>query len=1015
MKRNLLSLLLSFIVTCAFAQGGMKIKGHVVDKETREAMIGVTIVLQSSASVGTVTDMDGAFEITVPNANESLKISSIGYKSVVIRAMQNMIVELSPDTEVLDEVVVVGYGIMKKSDLTGSVTSIKSDDLNTIVSPNVQSSMAGRAAGVQVISSGSVDGDVKVRVRGIGTINNSDPLYVVDGFPTSDISYLASTDIASMEILKDASATAIYGSRGANGVILITTNKGADRPTKVSVNVYGGISQISKTLDVLDAATYSKARLEAYEGLAMDESERSILNYAIETNQKGTDWQKEVLRTGTVQNYNVNVVGGSKKVKYNLSTTYNSNEGVLKNAFVDKFFVRLNTEYQLTKAVQFGSDISFVDIQSSMSDLGNMYAATLMVAARSAPVSPVYDQYGNWQANMSRDSNPARKSDHSKYDKYGTKHFVGNFYLNANLWKGLSFKSTFGVDYSFRKQNNYIPTYYVSPQEAITTSQLTEYRNNNLDWVWSNVLTYNFKLADIHRFTAMIGTEATYNSFDGIEAVAYDVAENEDMRYISAAKSNDYKANSSQGSSSIFSTFLRLNYSLKDRYLLTATVRSDVSSRFAKENRRGIFPSVALGWNMKEEGFMKDVDFISQLKLRAGWGTVGNQSSTGIGDYLSTIANGKKYVLGGQVFEGRIPEYLSNPQLKWEVAEQYNVGVDFGLWNNKLNFVLDYFVKNTKDMIVRSPIPDYMGAMPPVANVGSMRNKGFEITINHNNTIGQVKYDVGLNLSFIDNEVTSLGRSSPIYKEVFDRLPSTSKTEVGHALASYWGYQTDGVFNTQEELDGYTHINADGTVTKIQPSAGLGDVKYIDRNGDGEINEKDMTYLGNYIPTFSGGFNLGLEYKNFTFSLFADFCYGNEIANMNLFHMNSPLMGANILQSYYDNRWTPETPENNQPRLTASTQSGQNTLFSDRYIEDGSYLRIRNIQLGYNFPKSLLKSIHLDALRVYVSADNLFTFTKYSGFTPEITDQYGDPLTAGSDIGASPLPRTMTVGLNLTF
>ena len=412
---------------------------------------------------------------------------------------------------------------------------------------------------------------------------------------------------------------------------------------------------------------------------------------------------------------------------------------------------------------------------------------------------------------------------------------------------------------------------------------------------------------------------------------------------------------------------------------------------------------------------MKDVDFISQLKLRAGWGTVGNQSSTGIGDYLSTIANGKKYVLGGQVFEGRIPEYLSNPQLKWEVAEQYNVGVDFGLWNNKLNFVLDYFVKNTKDMIVRSPIPDYMGAMPPVANVGSMRNKGFEITINHNNTIGQVKYDVGLNLSFIDNEVTSLGRSSPIYKEVFDRLPSTSKTEVGHALASYWGYQTDGVFNTQEELDGYTHINADGTVTKIQPSAGLGDVKYIDRNGDGEINEKDMTYLGNYIPTFSGGFNLGLEYKNFTFSLFADFCYGNEIANMNLFHMNSPLMGANILQSYYDNRWTPETPENNQPRLTASTQSGQNTLFSDRYIEDGSYLRIRNIQLGYNFPKSLLKSIHLDALRVYVSADNLFTFTKYSGFTPEITDQYGDPLTAGSDIGASPLPRTMTVGLNLTF
>ena len=287
MKKFLLSILLSLFVTCVFAQGGMKIKGHVVDKETREPLIGVTVVLQSSTSVGTVTDMDGAFEITVPDSNESLKISSIGYKTVTVRVEQNLMVELLPDTEVLDEVVVVGYGTMKKSDLTGSVTSIKSEDLNAIVAPNIQSSMAGRAAGVQVISSGSVDGDVKVRVRGIGTINNSDPLYVVDGFPTSDISYLASTDIASMEILKDASATAIYGSRGANGVILITTNKGADKPTKVNVNIYGGISQITKTLDVLDAPTYAKARLEAYEGMAMDESERTILNYAIESNQKG--------------------------------------------------------------------------------------------------------------------------------------------------------------------------------------------------------------------------------------------------------------------------------------------------------------------------------------------------------------------------------------------------------------------------------------------------------------------------------------------------------------------------------------------------------------------------------------------------------------------------------------------------------------------------------------------------------------------------------------------------------
>lgn len=1015
MKKVFLFFLLSFLITDVFAQEGIKVRGHVIDKETKEDLIGVTVVLQNNSSVGTITDVSGNFEIVVPNLKEQLKISFIGYKSQILKAENDMLIELASDTEMLDEVVVVGYGTMKKSDLTGSVSSIKSEDLNVIVTPNLQSAMAGRAAGVQVTSSGSVDGSVKVRVRGVGTINNSDPLYVVDGFPTSDISYLAPTDIASMEILKDASATAIYGSRGANGVILITTNKGTDSPTKVNVNIYGGFSNISKTLDVLDAADYAKARIEAYSGMTIDPAELAILNYAIDTNSKGTDWQKEVLRTGAVQNYNLNIVGGSDKVKYNLSTTYSSNEGVLKNDFVDKIYIRLNTEYKLFKGVHLGTDMSFVDTKSSMSDLSNMYGATLMLAARSAPVSPVYDQYGNYQANMSLDSNPVRKSDHSKYDSYGQDHLVGNFYLNADLWKGLSFRSTFGIDYSWYKQRNYIPTYYVSPQEAITTSQLTEYRNNNLDWVWSNVLTYDFNITDAHHFTAMVGTEATYNRYDGISAIAYDVAENADMRYISAAKSNDYTADSSQGSSSIFSAFFRLNYSFMNKYLLTATIRSDASSRFAKENRVGYFPSVALGWNMKEEGFLKDVNVLSQLKIRAGWGTVGNQSSTGIGDYLSTIANGKKYVLGGQAIEGRIPEYLSNPNLKWEVAEQVNVGLDLGLWNNKLNFVLDYFIKNTNDMIVRSPIPAYMGALAPLANVGSMRNKGFEFTVNHNNQIGEVKYNVGLNLSFIKNEITSLGQSTPIYTTLFDRLPSTSKTEVGHPIASYWGYQTDGVFNTQEELDAYVYTNEDGSVTKIQPTAELGDVKYVDRNGDGAIDEKDQTYLGNYIPDVSGGFNFGVEYKNFTLSFLADFVLGNEIANMNLFHLQSPLMGANILQSYYDNRWTPETPDNNQPRLTASTQSSQNVLFSDRYIEDGSYLRIRNIQFGYNFPKSILKKMYLNALRLYVSVDNLYTFTNYSGYTPEIPDQYDNPLAAGSDVGASPLPRTITFGMNLTF
>ncbi|MDU1890390.1 MAG: TonB-dependent receptor [Dysgonomonas sp.] len=1017
MKKITLLILLFTSFALGFAQSGVVIKGRVIDKETQETLIGVAVVLESSSSTGTITDVNGNFEITVPASQSLLVFSYVGFKTETIEARNNMVVELEPNPQGLDEVVVIGYGSMKKSDLTGSVSSIKSKDLNVISSANVQASMAGRAAGVQVISSGSVDGAVKVRVRGIGTINNSDPLYVVDGFSTNDISYLAPSDIQSMEILKDASATAVYGSRGANGVILITTNKGVNQPTRVNVNSYFGMSTIAKKLDVLDAATYARARTEAYDqgGMSMEPNDLAIIDYAIANNSKGTDWQKEVLRTAVVQNYNVNVVGGSEKTKYNLSATYNSNEGVLKNAFVDKLIIRLSTDYQLYKNVKFGSDISFVDYKTSMSDLSNMYAATLMVAARSAPVSSVYDQYGNWQSNMSRDSNPARKSDHTKYDKKHGNQFVGNFYLNIDILKGLSFKSTFGAAYSNTKQNNYIPTYYVSPQESITTSQLTEYRNSNINWIWSNVATYNLELNKVHKFNAMVGTEATYDKYDGINATAYDVAENTDMRYLSAAKSSQYMAGSSQGSSSIFSTFVRLNYSYNSKYLLTATLRSDVSSRFAKENRQGVFPSVSLGWNIKEEEFLKEISFISQAKLRAGWGMVGNQSSTGIGDYLSTIANGKRYVLGGQVYEGRIPEYLSNSQLKWEVAKQTNVGLDLGFFNSKLTLSADYFIKDTKDMIVRAPIPDYVGALAPLANVGSMRNKGFEFTINHNNEIDKVKYNVGLNMSFIKNEVTSLGRSGAIFATLFDRLPSTSKTEVGHPIASYWGYETDGIFHTQEELDAYTYTDKDGNVKPIQPTAEVGDVKYVDRDGNGSIDAEDQTYLGDYIPTFTGGLNLGIEYKDFTFSLFTDFSYGGKIANMNLFHMKSPLMGANILQSYYDNRWTPETPYNSEPRLTTSSQSGQNTLFSDRYIEDGSFLRIRNVQLGYYLPKNLLQKVKIESLKVYVSADNLHTFTKYSGYNPEITDQWGNPLTAGSDVGSTPLPRTLSVGFNLIF
>lgn len=1017
MKKLFVLTLLLCSVGALFAQG-IKVKGRVIDKETKEGLIGASVVLQSNSTVGVVTDLDGNFELSVPGTTSKLNVSYIGYTSVIVPAKDNQVIEMGSDALGLDEVVVVGYGTMKKSDLTGSVTSVKGSDLSVLSTANIATALAGRAPGVQVISSGSVDGAVKVRIRGVGTINNSDPLYVVDGFPTSDISYIAPTDIESMEVLKDASASAIYGSRGANGVIMITTKKGANMPTKVSANLYVGVRTASKKMDVLNASEYANARMEAYSnaGSIMDANERALLEFAALHNSKGTDWQEEVLRTGVVQNYNVSVVGGSEKSKYNLSTTYSSEDGILKNSYVDKLFVRFSNEYRFNQYFKFGTDIAYTNYEMSNTDLSNMYGSALTLASRAAPVSPVYNQFGNWQNNMTMDNNGVRVNEMEKYKEKSGNKFVGNFFLNIDIYKGLSFKSTFGIDYSISKYAFYQPVFFVSQQEKNDRSSLQENRYNNLGWVWSNVLNYNLDINKDHRLNAMLGTEATYSSNDMLQATAFDVLENEDMRYISAAKSNDYTATSTQDRSSIFSAFLRLNYSYKNRYLLTTTVRSDASSRFSKDNRVGIFPSLSAGWNIREENFMQNVSFLSQMKLRAGWGQVGNQSSAGIGDYLSRISNGLKYVLGGIVYEGRIPTDLSNPNLRWEVAEQYNVGVDMGFFNGKLAVNADYFVKETKDMIVRVPVPDYFGAGEPLDNVGNMRNRGFEFTVSHTNNIGDLGYNVALNMSFIRNKVTSLGRSGAINETVYEqRLSNTSRTEVGREIAYYYGYKTDGIFNTEEELKAYTYTDANGVVKPVQPNAQVGDVKFTDLNNNGKIDEGDLTYLGSYMPDFTGGLNLGLTYKGFDFSLFADFTFGNEIANMTTYDLQSSLVDKNILKSYYDNRWTKDTPYNNQPRLTTSGAYKENAQFSDRYIEDGSFLRIRNVQLGYTFPSNWMKKIKVDKARVYFSMDNLVTFTNYSGYNPEISDQWGKVLAAGCDVGGTPLPRTFTVGLNVNF
>lgn len=1008
MRKTLILFFASLLSAISVFAQDSRIKGRVVDKETSEPLIGVTITLESSKSVGTITDLDGYFVINA-RAGSKLIISYVGYNELIVEAINGMEISLQAKTSILDEVVVVGYGTMKKSDLTGALSSVKGSDLTVLSGTNVASALGGRAAGLQVVSSGAVDGSVKVRVRGVGTINNSDPLYVVDGFPSGDISYIAPTDIESIEVLKDASATAIYGSRGANGVIMVTTKKGSKQKTTTTYSGVFGARSVSKYLDLLDAKEYASAIFEANAatGEKLTTEREALLMYALNNNKKGTDWQRELTRTGTVQSHNLSVLGGTEAMRYNLSGTYSMEEGTLKNSFVDKLFLKFNTDYNFSERLTFGADISFIDYIMSASELGNLYGASQALAIRANPASPIFDQDGNWEDIGG--ANPARVNEFEKYRKRKGNKLVGNFYLNIDLGKGLSFRSTFGSDYNFGTYRSYTPVYYVSQTERSDESSLYEDRSSGFSWSNSNVLNYQFLLHNHHQFNVMLGQEWSHSKWSSINATAYDVAENEDMRYFSAAKGTlSPTPGSAQGISRLLSYFARLNYSYDNKYLLTATIRRDGTSRFEKDYRVGYFPSVSLGWNAKEEPFMESIDVINQLKLRTGWGEVGNQSSTGLYDYLPLISNNIKYVLGDEVYEGRLPTRAPSIGLQWEVARQFNIGADLAFFNSKLTLNLDYYTKDTEKMIVTEPVPVFLGASSPMANVGTMNNKGFEITTSYENRISDFTYRAGFNISFLSNKVTSLGKSGALDRTSFDRLGVTSRTEVGHQVAYYWGYKTDGIFNNQEELDAHKHNGQ-----PIQPTAQLGDVKYIDYNKDGKIDDEDKIDLGSYIPDFTGGFNLGGEYKNFFLSVFADFVYGNKIANLNVYELRSGKYSTNILRDYYENRWTPETPNNNEQRLTSDP--GDNTRFSDRYIENGSFLRIRNLQFGYNLPVSLLQKAFLKETKIYLSIDNLATFTKYSGFNPEIGDQYGDPLKAGNDTGSTPLPRTISFGLNIKF
>ncbi|UOQ69112.1 SusC/RagA family TonB-linked outer membrane protein [Hymenobacter volaticus] len=1002
-----------------------------VTQENGDPLPGVTVLVKGTTT-GASTNSDGTFVISAPEGS-TLVFSYVGYtrKEVpVTAASTNLTVTLSEDVSALNEVVVVGYGTQRRSDLTGAVTSVSGTQLQQVATSDPVQALQGRAAGVDITSnSGQPGSGTRIRVRGVGTINNSDPLYVVDGVQTGDISFLLPTDIESTEILKDASATAIYGSRGANGVVLITTKHGKAGKTQFNLFGYTGFQDLRKELPLANAQQYATLVTEAYtnSNRPIPTDYANLLSSALQGSVAGTNFQDFVTQRGLITNYSLSASGGTEQNRYLISGNYFQQDGIIKNSGLKKYVIRLNDDVVLTKFLKAGASATFTAaklLSTSDANGNTQYSPVFQYATQANPISSPFNADGSYSYDQITSFTPnlARYLEEQKTNQTSNNSLFTSSYLDVSLVKNLTFRSTFGITLSNSRPKIYQPQYFLGANDQRSQSLLTETRSQNVGWVWSNYFNYNKDLGNSSSVSATLGQESQRGYGNGISITGYDVPADATLQYISAARAANNTIRSSQYDSGLLSYFARGNYNFRDRYLVTATLRFDQTSRFLGPERTGIFPSVGAAWNVSSENFMKSVTAISQLKLRGSYGAVGNQNAAPNYGYASVGTNNQNYAFGAD--QARNPGIaiatLNNPNLKWETAVTTDFGIDAAFLENKLTFTGDYFVRKTEDMIALLPVPDYIGQAPAAANVASLRNRGLELALNYQNQVGKLQYSAGVNFTSIDNVVTDLGGATPISgANVVSQIGNTTRTDVGREVAYFYGLQSTGIFHSQEEVNTYTNNSGD----LLQPGAQLGDVRYQDVNGDGKITPSDFTYLGSATPDFTYGASLNLLYSNFDFKILLYGVQGAEILNAAAFNLSKSSNFANLWTNFYADRmdrWTPSNPNSNQPRVTANDTNnggGYNDRFSSRYVENGSFLRARNMELGYSLPKGVIERFHIGGFRLFASVDNVFTITKYKGLDPEVaaTGYYNSPLAYGVDNGNYPQPRTYRLGLNVQF
>ena len=983
-----------------------KIKGTVTDMNG-ESIIGAS-VLEMGTENGSITDVEGNFTLNV-SPNATIQISYIGYKTKEIPVKDKTVIEvkLQEDSELLSEVVVIGYGTQKKADLTGSVANVNASKLNTQSNANIGQALQGKIAGVDVVSGGGSPGaGSRIMVRGIGTLNNAAPLYIVDGMYMSSIDEINPNDIASIDVLKDASSAAIYGSRAANGVIIVTTKSGSDTGGKplVSLTANVGVSSPTKYLDMLDAKGWAEVTTVARKAI-----NKPALEMATDLASKpDNDWQRIMLRPALMQNYNLSIKGGSKYVKYYTGLGYFNQDGIVKGTNYERFNIQSKTDYQ-RGIFSAGTNI-IVSFNNNKPLADQSRGGMLGTILQSIPTLEKYDSnrvggYGGLYGDVTNLSNPLAIVDPNIMDRYDeTMKIFANMYVQIEFIQGLKYKLNFTPDFTFERYRNYQGLFDFGLDHG-TTTQVTERQNRWRNILVEHLLTFDRTFGD-HKISALVGYSYQDNRFRHLQA--YGEGAPEGLKEIDATTS--LRTNEGSSSRSVMTSILgRIFYSYQNKYLFTATIRRDGSSRFGKNNRYGYFPSFSVGWNMAEENFMKNISWLDQLKLRGGYGVLGNQE---IGDYQysSTITTGINYPDGkGGLRLGAFPKNFANPDIRWEQTTMTNVGIDFMALNNRLSLTADWYVKDTKDILLNVPIPiSSGGANDPIRNAGKIRNKGVELNLGWNDSPSKDwMYSVNLIGSFNKNEVMEMGSENGIIKggTAVDGV-TTTETLKGYPIGGFWLIPTDGYFNSQTEVDAYAK---DGQ--KIQPAAKPGDIRFVDTNHDGVINDNDRIYQGSPFPRMTFSLNGNITYKNFDLSIGLQGVTGNKIYNSTRHTLEDVTNGTNFLASCLD-YWTPDNLNAAHPRLVWDDPNQNTRSSSDRYLENGAYLRLRSLQLGYTFPNKWFKGI-VNHARVYANMENLFTITGYSGYSPDVNA--GDATSRGFDYFIYPNTRTFMLGLDVTF